>query len=482
MDAVREHADARDTSSRPMSVLGEVLAVLRLAFTLRLDTRRLVGRDATIALLGAAALGVWLLLGRVKAVAPLRLDLSGLTGIAACACAAIALAWLLARFANPPLPVRRTMWLVAGYLPAAAACGWLLNAPMSRPKIIAVAAVFAVHAMLYFFFGLRALAGATPWRAFGSWVAAVAALVVLAQVVPLKAGFWTPRLTTAQIASYQESERRAEALLYAQSERIDAALAAIAGPGTPGPNVYFVGFAGFGDQRVFAQEIALAADRVHQRYGTSDRSMLLINDSRDLDEHPLASRSALSRALKGIAARMDRDNDVLFLALSSHGKRDPYLLVTNGALPLDKLTPDALADVLAESRIRWKVLVISACYSGAFIEHLRDEHTAIITAAAPGKPSFGCNDRRELTYFGEAFYRDALPRAGSLRAAFDAAAADIAGRERREGLVPSEPRAYFGTAIERKLLELERSRAVTTAARWSPSTSDRTPAQPRALH
>ena len=35
---------------------------------------------------------------------------------------------------------------------------------------------------------------------------------------------------------------------------------------------------------------------------------------------------------------MDRDNDVLFLALSSHGRRDSRLVVKNGALPLNYLS------------------------------------------------------------------------------------------------------------------------------------------------
>ena len=79
----------------------------------------------------------------------------------------------------------------------------------------------------------------------------------------------------------------------------------------------------------------------------------------------------------------------------------------------------------------------------------------IIAAAAPDKSSFGCNDRRELTYFGQAFYRDALPKAASLREAFNMAAADVARREHAEGLEPSNPQAYFGADIERKLGEIE---------------------------
>jgi hypothetical protein len=53
-------------------------------------------------------------------------------------------------------------------------------------------------------------------------------------------------------------------------------------------------------------------------------------------------------------------------------------------------------------------------------------------AAAADRTSFGCSNDSDLTYFGEAFYRDALPGARSMRAAFESAKAAIAARERRE--------------------------------------------------
>ena len=219
-----------------------------------------------------------------------------------------------------------------------------------------------------------------------------------------------------------------------------------------------MGFAGFGPQKVFSEEIQLAARRIDERYGTDGRRVLLVNDRRDFDSHPLATRTALARTLAGIGKRMDRERDILFLALSSHGKKGKHLVVENGALPLDPLTAKELAQMLRDSGIRWKVLVISACYAGAFIEPLRDPYTVIITAARPDRSSFGCNDRRALTYFGEAFYRDALPAAASLRQAFEIASRDIARRERAQGLKPSEPQAWFGADIERKLAEVEAAR------------------------
>ena len=110
-----------------------------------------------------------------------------------------------------------------------------------------------------------------------------------------------------------------------------------------------------------------------------------------------------------------------------------------------------LAELLAESGIRWRVIVVSACFSGAFVEPLADNHTIVITAASKNRTSFGCSDQRDLTYFGEAFYRDALPRSTQLRAAFEAAKQEIRRREKEEGVRASQPQGYFGPLMEEKL-------------------------------
>jgi hypothetical protein len=119
------------------------------------------------------------------------------------------------------------------------------------------------------------------------------------------------------------------------------------------------------------------------------------------------------------------------------------------------VTAENLSSALRDSGIKWRVIVISACYAGAFIEALKDEHTAIIAAADADRTSFGCSDDRALTYFGEAFYRDALPGADSLRQAFGRASLEISKREQQEDVTPSKPQAFFGSQIDRVLLALE---------------------------
>ena len=89
-----------------------------------------------------------------------------------------------------------------------------------------------------------------------------------------------------------------------------------------------------------------------ERFGSIDRSALLINDVEDRDSYPLASVSGLGQALRGIMAlRMDPENDVLVLFLTSHGSVDG-LEVQNGSLPLAQLAPADLREALDTAGIR----------------------------------------------------------------------------------------------------------------------------------
>lgn len=240
-----------------------------------------------------------------------------------------------------------------------------------------------------------------------------------------------------------------------QPARIEAAVASMA-PRSGDTSLFMVGFAGVGRQKVFAGEIGLAAKVIGDRYGTAQRTLLLVNDQRDLESHPLASVTGLKLALADIGKRMDRERDALILFISSHGSQEPAISVSNGMLPLNDLTGKDLKAALEEARIRWRVIIISACHAGAFIPYLNDDHTIVITAAAPDRTSFGCSNDRDLTYFGEAFIRDALPASPTLRAAFEQARASIAVREKVEGQTPSMPTAFFGAAMEEKLQALEK--------------------------
>ena len=241
----------------------------------------------------------------------------------------------------------------------------------------------------------------------------------------------------------------------AQRARLDEALARFVVEPAPPARVFFLGFAGYGEERVFAEEIKLAARQVAERYGSATRSLLLINDRRDLTTHPLATHDNLRYALRELGRRMDPASDVLFLVLSSHGARNGMIEVSNTGMEPVGLSPRGLDLLISEAGIRLRVIVVSACFSGAFVEPLANNDTVVLTAASRTRPSFGCSDDRHLTYFGEAFFRDALPGAATLRHAFESARDDIRRRERAEGMKASQPQSHFGPVMESRLAEIE---------------------------
>jgi hypothetical protein len=239
-----------------------------------------------------------------------------------------------------------------------------------------------------------------------------------------------------------------------QRARIDSVIAGFPAPGDESPRVFFLGFAGYGEERVFAEEIRLAAAKVGARFGSTQRSLLLLNDRRDRESFPIATHATLRYALAALAHVMDPERDVLFLALSSHGSRNGMVEVSDVGMEPTGLSAKRLRSLLDEAGIRWRVIVVSACFSGSFIKPLANNDTILITAARHDRTSFGCSDDRDLTYFGEAFYRDALPAAPSLQAAFDATRREIAAREKEARITPSQPQSYFGPMLETRLPEL----------------------------
>src|SRR6202030_3500842 len=129
-----------------------------------------------------------------------------------------------------------------------------------------------------------------------------------------------------------------EALFYDQPAQILAAVARVASAPAGKTGAYFVGFAGVGSQAVFRREALFASHVFVERFGSGDRSVLLVLDAEDRDSYPLASVSGLAQTLKGLAARTHPDDDVLVLFLTSHGSRDG-LEVENGSPPLSPRGP-----------------------------------------------------------------------------------------------------------------------------------------------
>jgi Peptidase C13 family len=425
------------------------LSLLLQLWTLRKWTPNFSVSNFVLIILSLVWLMLWVAIDWWQALPDPEFLPSGVPLFPWYALAILALAALLRGQSTPKPPFTAALLLSLGLVPVP-----LLFAAVAMPflnldwRIAAVAVL--IHSSFYLTRGLHAFTGESQRRATFAGIVFLTAFLWLTDALDVIPDVWAAP-EVAEAADGGDSHADAEAVLFEQPKRIDQALAAIHSEDSPSPRAFFVGFAGVGEQKVFAQEIGLASRVLSERYGAGGRALSLINDQRDLERAPLASVSALKYALRGLAGRMNLDRDVLFLVISSHGASEPAIAVSNSDLPLNDMTDEDLAEALGDSGIKWRVIIISACYAGGFIGSLKNPRTIVITAAAADRTSFGCSNDSDLTYFGEAFFRDALPEARSLRDAFERAKSAIALRERREHVDASRPQAYFGAELESKL-------------------------------
>jgi len=248
-----------------------------------------------------------------------------------------------------------------------------------------------------------------------------------------------------------------ETALYRQRPLLDAALAGIEPSAHGKINLYLLAIGGDGSQEVFRREVEFVRAQFDRDFGTRGRSVILVNSRTTPGSVPMATVTSIRESIRAIAARMDRDNDILFVFLTSHGAKDHEFRLNQNAMSLRGLRPKELAEILEQSRIRWKLVLVSACYSGGFVEPLKSDTTMVITAARADRTSFGCEDENDFTYFGRAFFKEALPASASFQDAFGRAQALVGEWEKKD----KTPEA------ERSLPQMHSARPIAEhLARW----------------
>ena len=242
-----------------------------------------------------------------------------------------------------------------------------------------------------------------------------------------------------------------EQVLYAQPDRMRKALGKVTARVPGRANLYLIAFAGDGEENVFRNEADFVVRQFVERFDAAGHTLLLVNNPETLDSTPLASLSNLEIAVNDIAQKMDAEQDVLLVFLTSHGTREHVLYVNMDPLPLDQIGPDDLADVFDKAHVRNKVVVISACYAGGFIDALKDGNTMIIAAARADRSSFGCGTDSDITDFGRAFFVEGLNHSDSFVDAFNAAKSLVDAWETKDGDEHSYPQISTTPAIENVL-------------------------------
>jgi hypothetical protein len=262
-----------------------------------------------------------------------------------------------------------------------------------------------------------------------------------------------PRSKVAAITTAEAAAEAAEAAmikrfepleiedaLVDQAARIAAAVAALpAHPGGAETVVLAVG--GEGYQAIFGREARHAADVLAARSGGP--ALVLSNTPEQVETGLLASRRTVPLALAALGRRA-RSGDTIVVYLASHGGEDASISMEAPYLGFAPFNADDLASALATSGFKRRIIIISACFAASWIDRLASPTTIVIAAAAADRTSFGCDDSRELTVFGEAILGELNNPGLSLAAAFDRAQQRIAATEAAEAVEASLPEARVG--------------------------------------
>ena len=268
---------------------------------------------------------------------------------------------------------------------------------------------------------------------------------------------WWRGASEEQHPAGDELNAGSEAVLAAQSYILENALDKIADERGGETDLYFVAFAPHGRADAYRADAEAAQHVMDTRWGTDGRSIVLVNNPKTLISAPFATVTNLRETLNEVGGAIDREDDVVMIYLASPTARNNQIAAEQPPLGLVALGPAGLKQLLDDAGIKWRIIVVAACYSGGFVEPLANEHTLVITSSKVDAPSFGCDGRTPPTLFGDAFFQQGLNKAGTLESAFEIAKARVSEREAAAGYTPaSDPQWRLGEQMAQKLKHLRK--------------------------
>lgn len=253
----------------------------------------------------------------------------------------------------------------------------------------------------------------------------------------------------------QVERNRAPAVELEEHRKLDRALRALLPQRHGTIDAYVVSIALDSDP-VFGREARVAGDVLRRRYGAAGRTIVLAgSEGSGPSALPRGTPETLAIVLARIAELMDRNEDALILFTTSHGT-PVGLYYNDGDNGYGLISPNRLAGMLDGLGLRNRLLILSACYSGVFVPRLQSETSAIATAAAFDRSSFGCAAENDWTFFGDAMINHALRSAQPIADAFAQANGLISDWETQLRVQPSHPQWSVGAGAARWLAPLER--------------------------
>ena len=161
-----------------------------------------------------------------------------------------------------------------------------------------------------------------------------------------------------------------------------------------------------------------------------------------------------SDVLDGLNATAARGTAGCMLYFTSHGV--PTAMVFGDA---PRMTPDMMANLVrGVCGTRPTVVIVSACYSGIFVNALAAPNRMVLTAASRERTSFGCGADETYPWF-DGCVIETLPTATDFLALAAGTRACVARKEAERGVSPaSEPQMFVGAEMQLRLPTLRFNR------------------------
>jgi len=213
-------------------------------------------------------------------------------------------------------------------------------------------------------------------------------------------------------------------------------------PVEPPGRIIFAGFAMHSQSKAFRNDVQLA-EKLVSELDPNALMLRLANPAKDQSaDWPQATAENFALVMAK-TAEVARPRDRLLLFISTHA--NPGLLSVNvGGKNQQPITPRILSDALAPLAKVPTLVVLSACYSGAFIEPLKAPNRVVLTATDVRNTSFKCQYTGNNTPFAEALFGQAGAENLSITDWMGAAQKSIAAQEKRRKLPASKPLAFVG--------------------------------------
>lgn len=165
--------------------------------------------------------------------------------------------------------------------------------------------------------------------------------------------------------------------------------------------------------------------------------------------------TSASDVIDGLNAAATRGTAGCLLYFTSHGAPDAMVF---GQAP--RMTPDMMANLVrASCGARPTVVIVSACYSGIFVNALAAPNRMVLTAASRDRPSFGCGADEIYPWF-DGCVLESLPVANDFLALAAGARACVARKEAEHKVgLPSQPQLFVGAEMQMRLPTLRFQRS-----------------------